>query len=233
MTREEYISEILKTYSPLKCLSSKNDGKVMVLIHRTLGKKIVLRSYKTTVSAYNELCNIKCDNLPIIYDTKNLSDGQIVFEEYIDGVNISEIMETGHYKYLGAKRVLKGVCSALQVLHERNIIHRDIKPENVMITNKGRVVLLDFNASRKEKAVEKDTVIMGTVGYASPEQMGLAQSGKGADIYALGVLLNVMLTGEHPSVLLAKGKAGRIVRKCTNINPSDRYKTIAHFVKEL
>lgn len=66
---------------------------------------------------------------------------------------------------------------------------------------------------------------MGTVGYASPEQLGVAQSDARTDIYAVGVLLNVMITGKHPSEKLAKGKAGRIVRKCTNVNPNERYQT--------
>ena len=95
-----------------------------------------------------------------------------------------------------------------------------------MINKDGRVVLIDFNASRKVSSVGKDTVVMGTVGYASPEQLGIAQSDMRTDIYALGVMINVMLTGKHPSEELAKGKAGRIVRKCTNISPDKRYQSV-------
>ena len=94
-----------------------------------------------------------------------------------------------------------------------------------MIEKTGRVVLIDFNASRKESPAGKDTVIMGTVGYASPEQLGLSQTDARTDIYAAGVLLNVMLTGKHPSESFAKGRVGRIVRKCTAINPDDRYQS--------
>lgn len=68
---------------------------------------------------------------------------------------------------------------------------------------------------------------MGTVGYASPEQLGLSQTDARTDIYASGVLCNVMLTGQHPSVTIAPGKAGRIVRKCTAVNPDERYQTAA------
>ena len=134
-------------------------------------------------------------------------------------------MESGRYRYLGARRVLKGVCRALSVLHERNLVHRDVKPENVLIGPNGRVVLIDFNASRRISAASRDTVVMGTVGYASPEQLGVAQSDARTDIYAAGVLLNVMLTGRHPSEELARGRAGRIVRKSTQVNPDDRYPT--------
>ena len=94
-----------------------------------------------------------------------------------------------------------------------------------MIDKNGRVVLIDFNASRKVSEACKDTVIMGTVGYASPEQLGVTQSDARTDIYAAGILLNVMLTGRHPTQGYAKGRAGSIVRKCTALNPEDRYQS--------
>jgi serine/threonine protein kinase len=109
------------------------------------------------------------------------------------------------------------------VLHNRGNVHRDVKPENVMVTAAGRIVLLDLNASRQVTNASCDTVILGTVGYASPEQMGITQSDARTDIYAAGVLLNVMLTGNHPSVQLAKGYLGRVVQNCTSISPDHRY----------
>jgi len=79
----------------------------------------------------------------------------------------------------------------------------------------------------KETDKAKDTVIMGTVGYVAPEQLGLSQSDARTDIYAVGVLLNVMLTGKHPTEVFAPGRAGKIVRKCTALNPADRYQSAA------
>ena len=79
----------------------------------------------------------------------------------------------------------------------------------------------------------RDTVILGTVGYASPEQLGVSQSDARTDIYAAGVLLNVMLTGEHPSVRLASGRLGQIVEKCTAISPSHRYSTAEKLAQAL
>ena len=227
MTCEDYIKKILQTYSLVAVLSRKNGCEVLQLRNKKTGKDLVLRSFPNPLMFYEKLQNIRCVNLPEIYDVLEMNDGQIVLEEYIDGITVAQVMEIEKYRYSGAKAVLFGVCGALSVLHERGIIHRDVKPENVMIEKNGRVVLVDLNASRQVGDGSRDTVIMGTVGYVSPEQLGLSQTDARTDIYATGVLYNVMLTGQHPSVAIASGKAGRIIRKCTAVNPNERYQTAA------
>ena len=233
MTRNEFLTEIFKAYSLVSVLSDKNECKVLKLKNKETNAHLVARSLPKALSAYEELYAVKCENLPLIYDVINLDDGQIVLEEFIEGVTIAEVMESGKYRYMGTRKVLRSVCHALAVLHERNIVHRDVKPENVMITKDGRVVLIDLNAARKISTASKDTVVMGTVGYASPEQLGVTQSDARTDIYALGVLLNVMITGKHPSEKLATVKAGRIVRRCTSINPDERYQSVEKLAKLL
>ncbi len=226
MTTKQYMDDFFKIYSLVSVLSEKNDCKVIRARNKELKKDIILRSYPNKIPAYEWIYNIQCENLPIIYDVINLEDGQIILEEYIEGMTVSDVLESGKYRYSGMSRVIKQVCNALNLLHSENLVHRDVKPENVMITQDGRVVLIDFNTSRRMSVSGKDTVIMGTVGYASPEQLGIAQSDARTDVYAVGVMINVMLTGKHPSEKLAKGKAGKIVLKCTNINPDKRYQTI-------
>ena len=225
MTVDTYIKKLLSVYSLVTVLSEKNSCQVLRLRNKQNGRDLILRSFPTAVDAYELLCNIRCENLPEVYDVIALEDGQIVLEEYIDGITVAEVMQAGKYRYRGAKKVLLGICDALTVLHDRGIIHRDVKPENVMMAQNGQVVLIDLNASRKESTAGKDTKIMGTVGYAAPEQLGLSQSDARTDIYAVGVLLNVMLTGGHPTEAFARGRAGRIVRKCTALNPDDRYQS--------
>ncbi len=225
MTRERYLAVLFNAYSLVSVLSDKNECKVLRVRNKLTKQDMVVRIFPKAVSAYEELYAICSRNLPLIYEVVGLDDGQIVLEEFIEGVTIAEVMESGKYHYLGTRKVIRSVCYALTILHERNLVHRDIKPENIMISKDGRVVLIDFNAARKISDASKDTVIMGTVGYASPEQLGVAQSDARTDIYAVGVLLNVMITGKHPSEKLAKGKAGKIVRKCTNVNPDERYQS--------
>ena len=223
MTAKEYTAGLKETYDLVSVYSRKNGCAVLRLRHKTLGQDLILRVFDEAVPAYETLCGIRCDNLPLTYDVIPCEDGMVVLEEYVDGMTVAQVMETGRYRPAGARRVMQEVCRALHVLHEHGLIHRDVKPENVMVTDSGRVVLIDFNASRRVSDATRDTVIMGTVGYVSPEQLGVAQSDARTDIYAAGVLLNVMVTGRHPSETLAPGRIGRIVRKCTRVNPDERY----------
>ncbi len=233
MTCEQYIENVFKTYRLVNVLAEKNDCLAYRIRHKTLEKDLVLHRFPKAVIAYQKLSEIRSEHLPLIYDVIDLEDGQIVLEEYLEGLTIAEVMVSGRYRYRGAARVLRGVCNGLEILHRYGLVHRDVKPENVVITKNGRVVLIDFNASRQCSKAEKDTVIMGTVGYASPEQMGVSQSDARADIYAVGVLLNVMLSGKHPSEEIVGGRAGRIVRKCTAMHPDERFQSAEKLAKAL
>lgn len=234
MNCTEFIDTLRAEYKIIQKLSDKNGGMVIRMRNLTLSKDIILKKYERPVFAYELLKNIRHENLPEVYDTVILDDGQIVLEEYIEGVTVADVLETGKYTYGGAKAVMRGVCRAVEALHSLGIIHRDIKPENVMIDTKGKVKLIDLNASRQYgEHKTKDTVILGTLGYASPEQLGISQSDTRSDIYALGVLLNVMLTGEHPSSKLADGRAGKIVLKCTQIDPNSRFSTVEKLMEAL
>lgn len=233
LTCKQYIDEVFKTYCLVKVLSDKNDCRVLHLRYRKLNRDIILRSFSKEVAAYDVLYQIRAENLPETYDVISLTDGQIVFEEFISGLTVADVMKSGMYRQRGACRVLRGVCNALKILHQNGIVHRDIKPENIIISDMGKPFLIDFNISRKMSANTKDTVVMGTVGYASPEQLGVAASDARTDIYAMGVLLNVMLTGKHPSEILARGRMGKIVKKCTAINPDERFQTAESLAKVL
>ena len=154
-----------------------------------------------------------------------------VLEEYIQGDSLAFLLEGALFTPEEARRITLQLCSALWVLHSLGAVHRDIKPENVIIRG-SQAVLIDFDASRIFKNENcGDTQILGTTGYAAPEQYGIAQTDQRSDIYSLGVLLNIMLTGKHPSRELAPGKLGRIVQKCTMVNPKKRYKNVLYLMK--
>ena len=234
MDSKEYLDSLKQAYSLVSVLSDKNGGKILRMRNCRVGKDLIIKHYISPVAAYEKLKHFRHPNLPEIYDAVHLSDGQMVLEEFIDGISVAQVLQCGKYTYRGACRVLRDICAAAGALHDLGIIHRDIKPENVMVTKEGIVKLIDLNASRllvADKTV--DTVVLGTIGYAPPEQFGISQSDERTDIYALGVLLNVMLTGEHPSKKLARGRAGKIVQKCTLIDPNSRYPNVKKLVEAL
>ena len=156
-----------------------------------------------------------------------------VLEEYIQGDSLAYLLEGALFTPAEARKITLQLCDALWVLHSMGAVHRDIKPENVIIRG-SEAVLIDFDASRLFKnGNSTDTQILGTTGYAAPEQYGISQTDERADIYSVGVLLNIMLTGKHPSKELASGKLGHIVQKCTMINPKKRYKNVLHLMEAL
>ena len=169
-------------------------------------------------------------SLPSIIDVIEGPDTFLIVMDYIQGNPLSKALE--EYGAQPQEYVIewaKQLCDVLEYLHTRTppIIYRDMKPANIMLKPDGNICLIDFGTARefKEKNLA-DTTCLGTVGYAAPEQFGLSQTDGRADIYSLGVLLNVMLTGQHPSRLLAEGHAGRIVRRCTMMNPNQRFRDV-------
>ena len=103
-----------------------------------------------------------------------------------------------------------------------------------MIDSIGNVKLIDFDAARIFKSYQQqDTSFIGTAGFAAPEQYGINQTDPRSDIFALGILLNVMLTGEHPSRKLYKGRLTKVIEKCINIDPNKRYANIKDLYKKL
>lgn len=230
----EWLDEVLKQeYSVVKTLKKTEDKSVVLLRHKTLGKEIVCRKCRYGTDVFKLLMRISSPNIPKIYEVQE-GESLTVLEEFIYGTTVSDILSSGLYNEKGTRTVIKGVCDALEILHNNGIVHRDLKPENVMITSKGDVVLIDFDAARLFKnGKSQDTQIMGTAGYAAPEQFGLAQSDERTDIFALGVLMNVMLTGEHPSKKMYSGKLKRVIEKCISIDPDKRYSDVCKLKKSL
>ena len=112
------------------------------------------------------------------------------------------------------------MCDGLKELHEHNIIHRDIKPSNLILQS-GKIRLIDFDAARifKEGKAE-DTKLLGTKGYAPPEQYGSGQTDQRSDIYSLGVTMKNLLGSN------CKGHLKKILDKCTAYDPKNRFQNV-------
>ncbi|MBQ8598863.1 MAG: protein kinase [Oscillospiraceae bacterium] len=227
------MTAIKTEYYVVKELKTGPRGLVQVLRHKASGKRFVFRHYEGTADVYRRLLPISCANLPQIMEVGEKGGKVVVLEEYIQGDTLYYLLEGSLIPPEEAKKILRQLCSALWVLHSLGAVHRDIKPENVILRG-SEAVLIDFDASRIYKAEQdNDTKVLGTVGFAAPEQYGISQSDGRADIYSMGVLLNIMLTGKHPSVELAEGKLGRVVQKCTMMNPQMRYDSVLSLMEAL
>ena len=230
-----FLEDILKEqYSVVKVYKNTEDKSIVLLRHNELKRDLICRKSKGTGEVYKILRDIRFSALPQIFEVAQTEKGVIVLEEFIRGATIADILMNGLYDERGVRKVAKALCDALAVIHSYGIVHRDIKPENVMITDNGAVKLIDYDAARIFKnGRSKDTRIIGTTGYAAPEQFGLAQSDERTDIFSLGILMNVMLTGEHPSKKLYAGKLSKIIDKCIQLDPKKRYQTVAELKKLL
>ena len=232
MTRAEQERALREVYGVVATLSRKDGKTVLRLRHKQLQKDLVLRSYPERAPVYEYLKGIRATGLPAVYDVIPCEDGWVILEEWIEGNSLATLLEGGLFPYRGARVVLLDLCEALNALHRAGFVHRDVKPANVIVQKNGRAVLVDQETGRMAKE-SPDTHRLGTTGYAAPEQY-VGASLPQSDVYALGVLLNLMLTGRHPSEKLPKNaRAKRIIQRATAMNPEDRYSDAAGFAEAL
>lgn len=201
----------------------------VVVYNDYLQRQMILKILpRQNLPVLKDIMKIKHPNLMEIYDVMDDGINCNCLCEFVFGNNLDKIV----YNKMGvdpkiAEKWMVQLCKGVEELHNRNIIHRDITPNNVMVDYEGNIKLIDFNISRERKqSASRDTTVMGTAGYASPEQFGFTQTGFGADIYAMGVLLNFMLTGKMPNEKLCSGKYASIVKKATQIKEEDRYSNV-------
>ena len=194
------------------------------LRHKQLGQDLVCLCFEGDGALYRLLQTVCHPHLPRIYEVRQEENRCMVLEEYLGGSTVAQILENGLYTEEGVRRVMAAVCDGVGFLHRHGYIHRDIKPENVMICTDGRVVLLDFDIAREYKPqAGQDTCVIGTAGYAAPEQFGVTQTDARSDLFAMGVMMNVMLTGQHPTRKAAKGRLAPLINKCTQLDPNKRF----------
>ena len=226
MTLYESLLEAVTTeYDTLRVLKQSPRGTVSVVRHKKSGTRYVFRRYSGSGEVYRRLLPVLCPHLPQIMEAAEQDGQTAVLEEYVQGDTLAELLMGARLTEREARQVTMQLCQALHVLHSMGAVHRDVKPENVILRGSD-AVLIDFDAARIYKvASESDTQVLGTTGFAAPEQYGIFQSDERADIFSLGVLLNIMLTGKRPWREMTAGKMGRIVRKCTMTAPEQRYQS--------
>lgn len=226
--------QLSEEYQFVKRIKHNEKSEIVLLEHKTSHDRIIKRTFSGNAEVYKVLLNNRIENIPKIYEVIESDDKVTVFEEYIDGVTLSELLHEELYNEKSVRKLISELCDVLSLLHSHNIIHRDIKPENIMIDRNQNVKLIDFDSARIYKPYyPKDTEYLGTVGYAAPEQYGDTQTDQRTDIYAVGVLMNVLLTGKTPTSQLYNGELGKVIEKCIQVNPDKRYQSAEELKKAL
>ena len=180
-----------------------------------------------------------------VYDAGETESGLLYFVmECIEGTDVHRLLaERGRVDPGEALRITAGVCDALAYAHKHGVIHRDIKPSNIMIQEDGTVKVADFGLAKSTSSdsttITVTNVLMGTLEYMAPEALkGASHADHRADIYAVGVMLYQMLTGQVPRgrfvppSLAVPGldrRLDRIVDRALQTEPSARYTCASDF----
>ena len=166
--------------------------------------------------------------MPRIMEAVEEEGRLIVIATYLDGRTLQDVVdEQGILPVSAVCRIGRQLCGILSLLHRRGIVHRDVKPSNIILSEDGIVKLLDLDAAKVWRPGEdRDTKLIGTHGYAAPEQYGFGASSPATDIYAVGVLLNVMAAGDLPGAKMpADERLCSVIRRCTRLEPEERYRS--------
>ena len=205
-------------FEKIKLLRQTDKGEVWLASTKATEKFVVIKFVKLVGLPYAKLREISCGLWAEIFYCAEDSADTVIVEEFIQGETLSDrkdfLTETQ------AKNFLLQLCEGLKILHGLGIVHRDIKPSNLILQG-DKIRLIDFDAARFFKSDKsKDTKFLGTEGYAPPEQYGYSQTDSRSDIYSLGVTFKELL-GKN-----CKGDLKKILSKCMEIDPKNRYQSV-------
>ena len=216
---KENIAEFLEfRFEKLKLLKRSERGEVWLARTRQSGELVVIKRVAATGLPYELIKNFSFKLPAKIFYCAQDAEETVVVEEFIHGENLHA--RKNFLSELEAREILLQMCDGLKELHAQKIIHRDIKPSNLILQS-GKIRLIDFDAARIFKdGKETDTNLLGTKGYAPPEQYGSGQTDARSDIYSLGVTMKNLL-GKN-----CGGRLKKILDKCTELDPKNRFQSV-------
>ena len=196
-------------------------------LHRHAGSEPALARFRAERQI---LANLNHPNIAALVDGGVTADGQpYIIMEYVDGKPITQWCDERQMSIRDRLSLYLQVCAAVQSAHRSLVVHRDLKPGNILVTDEGRVKLLDFGIARlmtPEGEVAMPLTLSGsrsfTPDYAAPEQVRGLPVDTRADVYALGIILFELIAGHRPFDLRSKsiGEIERIVLETEPPRPS-------------
>src|SRR5690349_17176525 len=182
------------------------------VIGRTVAVKTIKLSEEGTGMSRPELLNrfqtearaaglLTHPNIVVVFDAGEEDGLYYITMELVEGRSLQSHLDGGQaFALPRVLRIMEQACSALQFAHERNVVHRDIKPANIMLTADDTVKITDFGTAKilQFGTMQQTAHVMGTPSYMSPEQVkGKVVDGR-CDIFSLGVMLYVLVSGKKP-----------------------------------
>jgi len=181
-----------------------------VVIERRAALKVIPRPAAHDVEGQESLARFKREaqaagrlnhpNIVAVYDYGEDHDNAWIAMELVEGGTLKQVLDRGErFPLPEIGRVMEQILAGLDYSHRRGVVHRDIKPANIMLTADGTVKIADFGIARIENSsMTQVGTVMGTPSYMAPEQLRGEPVDARADIWASGVLLYQLLTGEKP-----------------------------------
>lgn len=201
-------------YQVVKALASGGAGVVYQALDTRLKRQVAIKQLLThnaenaaMVARFREeahsLANLNHPHIIAIFDLLE-HDNQLwmVMELMLGGTLADKIRVKGFFNFSCAIDLLIDIADGLAAAHGNNIVHRDIKPENILFTDKGVAKISDFGIAKSAAQITQTQhgLVLGSPGYMSPEQAAGQSTDSRSDIYALGITLFEMLTGELPFI---------------------------------
>lgn len=226
--------DFLERYEPLECFSHTEISETYLVKSRENGGQYIAKIYDKYFARIGAdelaiLSELNHPSIPKLIDSFETDENICIVRSYAQGTPLDKVNVPVGERF--AFNVGTQLCDILSYLHTRTppVIHRDVKPHNVIIDDDHTVTLIDFGIARRYNATaDKDTRLIASDGFSPPEQYGFGQTDNQADIYSLGRLLCWLLSGSNyieTTDKIANQDLARVIQKCSELAPKDRYKT--------
>lgn len=189
------------------------------------------------LSVYEQLKENPIAGVPRIFELWEADGVLTVIEEYVSGETLDELLlKREIFDTCKIRHIMLSLCGVLKCIHAMTppVIHRDIKPSNIILTPQDNVCLIDFSAAKNARETGgKDTRLLGTEGYAAPEQYGFGASDIKTDIYGAGALLKELLEGCDFKGSSDYKRLYAVAERCLKLEPESRYRNAEELEKAI